>query len=292
MTVFEKVTVTPNRIESLYRYFMQNEKKGVTRDAYVAATSPSILQRRENAGSSMAGSVFDEAVTMAILEETQPNKTYQLTPQLLNKSISLHGYLEQSLLVPQWANQRGQERFPQASAWFLIRDCRQPVSFSATPRELPERVFGENSRGETNNQRLQAFYYWARHMGFAWWLGGNKTGTVIMADPTEILRRHLSRLLILKRRVLLRDLMGELAQQLPIFEGGEVRDELEDQENIARKSLELSGTTSLALLRLEQDGVIALESLSDAPTMSFLISPRSRVVTHVTLQQERNADDL
>jgi hypothetical protein len=295
MSVIKNLVAVPNRIEAIYRRLLQVGERGEARETLLAYLNPPALQQKRATGdeenetsspkTTIGEEVLREAFLLGIVEEhtQQDANRLKLAEPLRRGDITLRDYLEEVLLVPERASMSGQASFPTVMSWFLMQDCSQPLDFSRMPAQDIRELFGGERFELTNNANTQDFYYWARYLGFAWWIEiKDKKG--VYPDPTNFLERQLRVLLADRGEVRLQDVMSSLARRYPIFEGGAIREEVEEliSPQHRRLSHELSTSTSLALRRLERKNIIRLMNVADAPKMTLLTWPQSSQASHIS----------
>ena len=295
MSVIIRVDVVPNRIEDIYLLLKQIGKRGETRETLLAYLNPPSLRadgeeitEPSTSDRTSGKAVLREAILLGIVEESkkdnQQEDVLHLAEPLQQKDMTLRSYLESMLLVPEHASSHGQVDFPTVMAWFLMQDSSQPLNFTMMPAKEIRDMFGEERFGLTNTARTQNFYYWARYLGFCSWIA-SKDGTSVLVNPAEFLERHLPALLNNRGEVLLREVMAALAQQYLFFDGGTLRNEVEDliPDRHQLQPNELAPSTSLALRQLERKGVIRLTNAADAAKMTLLSWPQATQVSHIAL---------
>jgi hypothetical protein len=128
--------------------------------------------------------------------------------------------------------------------------------------------------GLTNSNPFNMLAHWACYLGFAW-THQRRGREVFMPDPTAYVRHHLPDLFKGERgvRVPLKDAMARLAERCPVFEGGILRDRVERELAGGvrqREANQLSSTTALAWLRLEEEGYVKLSPGADDPNLRLL----------------------
>jgi hypothetical protein len=199
---------------------------------------------------------------------------------------SFRSRLEGILFDPVTAGETGQLQFARALAWFLSQDPEHPFDFDQNASERIEEQCGPevNSFELTNASRAQNFFYWARYLGYAWYVGIVNNPAIIVPDPTAALERHLPRLLGNGRTLPLSDLIDAWREPCSVLEGGAVRTAVEEllPVTLQRPGGMLSRSTSLALQRLDRRGVIRLERQPDAPLVTLAIWPDPVPFSHIT----------
>ena len=134
----------------------------------------------------------------------------------------------------------------------------------------------------TNTSSWQQFIYWCEYLGFV-----NKISisgeTFISPDPTTAVKEELK--VNFKKNITLtiKDFLIKLSANLPVLEYGYVRDKIEPmlRDGLVLPIDTLSYSTSLAILRLEQQNIIALESKSDADIITLQDGINNRRISHI-----------
>jgi hypothetical protein len=293
MSVITDLTATPARVDTVYRYLA--ERRDESRDDLILLLSPRALRRQSAEGDASDRSAREVFSACRALGVMQPIDGDDGRVQLGNALRDGRGarpllpYLETVLLQPEAAESHGQGAFPLALAWFLAQDPTQPLRLENVRRLLEDQQ-GDVARSYnlTNPQVFQNLVYWARYLGFAWRLGLEKSEEVV-PDPTEAIRRHLSKVVPTGDRVPLHLALQRLAQHLPVLEGGAARSIVDERMAGAYRRAPdyLSRSTSLALTRLDDRKAVILESLSDAPITLLDTLPTVRAVTHIRRLENR-----
>lgn len=272
MSVISRVAATPNRLEIIIRVLARCGD--LTQDDLLSLLSPSSLagDDAEDGPGATATNALAEAKRLGIVvEERAASGGTVLTlaePFRGRTPPSLLSYLEPILLDPATAAQFDQEDVPKALAWLLSQDPRAPIDLSSN--------LGPQTDGILSSTGLaQQFAYWARFLGYAWHFAGQQKSWLV-PDPTGALGRHLPALLSGAGEVRLDTLPATWATVCPVLEGGPLR----PFDAFARR---FSRATSLALLRLEQQGTVRLIRLADAPPALLALEETTQTYTHVAL---------
>jgi hypothetical protein len=109
--------------------------------------------------------------------------------------------------------------------------------------------------------------------------GGERT--VIVADPTTLLRRHLGEFMPAGRDVQVDEWAEELARRFVVFDGGSVRAEVRSARRAAPTDREFSPSLELALRRLRDEGVLTWRPETDTPSY-FLTLGATEPVAYLT----------
>jgi hypothetical protein len=202
-------------------------------------------------------------------------------------------WLHERLVVPSRAQAVGQENFPRALAWFLGQDPARPVAAggpdpAARPRVRINDQFGDDVGAFelTMDARVQNFAYWARYLGYAWFL--ELDSRAFVPDPTKAIHRMISRRFQPGESLTIEEFLGSIAEECPVLEGGRARSDVESmlpEERRPRINRDgLSRSTSLALNGLEEDGRLELRNVSDSRSVVLNLLGGSRPVSHVIVR--------
>jgi len=295
MSVVTSLTAVPNRMVIVWKYLMVTEKTGINESELARLLRPTSLQRRqgdsdEDRSATMVNEVLSEMQALGIVKRDKGGK-------ITLKSIISDGdngkfleYVEKRLLDPEIADKHGQGRFPGALVWFLVQDPTYPLKWSQNYIEQIEADCGANTSAFdlTDVARFQQFAYWARYLGFAWRLELPDIN-VVFPDPTAAIVRHLPLVVAGQSQRPIQDVMNELANRLPVLEGGSARLAVESNLSPEKRRPEgqLSRSTSIALERLEVSGRLYMERIADAPAINLDTISGLRPVSHLTWQEIR-----
>ena len=293
MSVISTGEPTPNRIEIVARAVATRGEAGIPADELRRRISPAPLQRggqtqhERDAESQLVARVLSEALALGLVWRDAQDRYYPGDGLPAEGADSFRAHLAAILLDPGRAERAGQEHVPRALAWFLEQDPTRPVRF--TGDDVPERIkreYGEDvdSFGLTNeNPRWHQFTYWACYLGYAWRLSYSPTSEFVVADPTEALERILAPLLHERGELPIRDARAAWATASPVLDGGAVRSELYElrTKRPPDDRTPLSASTSLALRRLEERGLMRLHEASNAPTLLLTLGGRTQPVSHL-----------
>jgi len=170
-----------------------------------------------------------------------------------------------------WSNESAND-FYRALSWMLIQN---PFSFCDFSYDTCDRLYKEQqsikdeSREIIQGQvRLRGFLPYARFLGFfsGTSVGGTKSFDFI--DPTKAIQQDLDLVIKPDEEIELEEFLQKLSTELPVFDGGKYRIQVEkilDKKFFTPlESRTVSPSLSLALKRLEQIGVVRLISRGDA----------------------------
>lgn len=170
-----------------------------------------------------------------------------------------------------WSNESAND-FYRALSWMLIQN---PFSFCDFSYDTCDRLYKEQQSIKDESKeiiqgqvRLRGFLPYARFSGFfsGTSVGGSKSFDFI--DPTNAIQQDLDLIIKPDEEMELEDFLQKLSSELPVFDGGKYRIQVEQildkKFYIPLESRTISSSLSLALKRLEQLGVIRLISKGDA----------------------------
>ncbi|WP_321960085.1 protein DpdG [Paraburkholderia sp. J7] len=284
MTVLTNFPAIPNRIAIACEYLQDAGASGISREQFDSQLSPwpPGNDEEERTGTSMAREVLRELEALGLAVEAPSG--IGLAGELPLTPMSYGDWLE--WLIP-WATERlsdlgkadlcRQSGVPLAFAWLLSQDSRRPIRSAGAHVELLQQQFGNvdalgfNMR---NDQLFQNLIYWARYLGYAETIGlrtspnsgGSNSANYVIPDPTRAIRRVLPQIFSATNEMQISTFVERLADLLPVLEEGGARFELERRFTGALRRAEqhFSIATSLALTRLENEGILQLVSESDA----------------------------
>jgi hypothetical protein len=294
MSVITSFTCTPTRLLILVRLLAGTSSHSLDRSDILEALAPRSL-RPGDPETTTVDEIIGEAEKLGIIRLADGR--CELLKEVPTRPSRFREWLHRTLTDPKAAHQHGQGEFGRALAWFLMQDPSEAlpsrsVDTSDSPAARIGRDFGiqraETPFELTNNARFQNFAYWARYLGYAWFLDV-EARTLYVPDPTEAMKGELAKADdLLKRQVGVREFAGRLGELCPVLETGEVRVEVEDLlPPDKRRSLERAGfskSTSVALLNLEKTGFLSLASLADSPAVVLESLSGHRPISHVTVR--------
>lgn len=289
MSVISTLAATPSRAEIVYRFLRHSGGTGVAPDVLLKTlSSPGLTDGGGRSG--IAADVVRECKRLGIIT-VEADGCYRLCPALCHANdTGFLLWLEAILLDPTKAEAADQASFPYALAWLLEQDPAEPFEFGDNISDLITSQCGSevDAFGLTNRARSQNFVYWAQYLGYAWRLGVENFEAV-MPDPTRAIERHLPQLLGGSKELLISELLHAWGTRSPVLDGGTARKEIVEmcQGTAHRDSMLLSRSSSIALLRLEERGVIKLERRADALTHTLNTKPNLRPISHLVWQEGR-----
>jgi hypothetical protein len=165
--------------------------------------------------------------------------------------------------------------FTHAVCWMLAQDPFHLTTGSYVEHinHLESGQFSEEPWAFRNDTRWAGFLDWAPLLGFGWNAHVPKAKTFII-DPTEAVDDALPWVFDDRHELSQSDFFHALADALPVVDGGAYRSKVEARlaGNTWRPTgrHEVSPSLSLSLFRLQEAGVLMLESRSDAPYRTLL----------------------
>ena len=281
MSVVTTMVAVPNRIETVVDVLRRGDvADGTLRDLL----SPRALSSQEN----VPAGVIAEARRLKLIA-TGPDGEWSITDTVTPGSTT-HELISRILLDPELAADAEQQRVAAAAAWFLTWDTRAPLRIGDNWRTLVEADCpgADNAFDLTNLDRCRQFAYWAVYLGLGWRLGSgtNDSGEFLVPDPTDAVESALRTTMSAGDELPIGEVMERLATTCPVLETGSAREDVERQLTAERQRPvgELSRSTSFALRRLEERGVIAMPApQADARVILLTLWPEPRRVSHLSL---------
>jgi hypothetical protein len=281
MSVMNQDYAVPGRVLGVYRT-VRAYSGPLTRDELSLLMAPRSLEHRGTSGREaeeadeeeggvgrdMVAATAEECQKMGLLTPPRGGDKLGVPASHAVDDEELPGLLTRLLLDPAGPN----TDLGLSLAWFLAQDpASGPTSWDSAEGLLREQMGQGEMRaatGLTNPNPYRMLEYWACYLGFARSYA-RRGKRVVSADPTAYLRRSLPALFDRKpgRPRSLAGVMNKLKDDCPVLEGGTHRRQTEKAltgKFPARPENQLSGTTSLAWLRLEEEGLVRLTRDADA----------------------------
>jgi hypothetical protein len=318
MSVITNWPAVPNRLYLLLKQLASQPKgKGITRENLAGLMNPPSLTRGKK--TNILSEVLSEAMRLNLVVEELAKETGEKRLQLASDVQNLNelGFIrlmEQRLLQEPRDPSLNRGRFPEALTWFLMQDPLKPLMWDKNFRFIVETDMGEQSESFelTNKAGFQNLLYWARFLGYAVKLGFTvtelnedvdvdedelqtadqdvaKATAYVLPDPTVAISRHLPAIFGEKSQLSVDGFIEAWAPFLPVLEGGAIYEALERQvrPELARQAQTFSRTSSLALRRLAQRGVINLQTFSDANMYLLDYGRETSRVSHIAYFVEK-----
>lgn len=290
MSVITTVEAVPSRLRLIFEHFYEKNQVETTERLENLLSPPALRHGGDEGEGGGAATIFNnalrEAYALGIVEESEGKVKFAAAPLAKGKKDIdevFIDWIEPRLLEPNLSIEFRQENFAPALAWLLMQSPLQPLPFSETPVGIIHRQLGqgvEESLGLTNKERFQNLAYWARYLGYCSLINGR----AVIADPTGALTRWLPRLLTKGSEVSIDNLIRDLALKVPVFDGGGVRQRIEEMSSDRPEVRRISQSTALALKRLEERGLVVLKDLSDAQNRIMDLGDRTQRVSHILLK--------
>jgi hypothetical protein len=284
MSVIQRMEATPNRVRMLVSV-LADRPSGETEERLRGFCSPDTLHRDVKDPVAIFRVSLAAARELGLVE--QDDEKFRVRPGVLSRKGSLEDdvflAIERSLMAPEAEPDRGQGDFSRAVAWFLMQPVRRPLQLGVNYKPLIGQQLAlpeEMAFDLLNRDRFNSFHYWCRYLGYAQLISDKD----LVPDPTVALRRLLPEAMGSDRESAILPLLGRLARLTPVFESGRIRRELEvdAKPGFQREPQQLSQSTSFALFRLEQEGLVKLEARSDAQALILdLGADAPRRISHI-----------
>jgi hypothetical protein len=300
MSIISTFPAVPSRLFSLYAALAESDDGELRQQVEAWATPPSLATRggsdEDDGASALFTSALQEAKKLGLVEECDgrlriPSTARGPSGNRPRTEAFFRTYISDTLFDRERAAQADHSSFMIATSWFLSKNPLQPLNFSDAPQEMLKADLGDEWQKTqlTNRSCYHNFLYWARYLGFATFVGYGGVRRVF-PDPTVAIAGKVP---LIFGDVLVLDIESFLSQLggiLPVFEGGTVRSEVDALRASGKQNEEhLSISTSLALHRLADRGVITLESIADARTRICDLGIESVRVSQIRLGRAANA---
>lgn len=187
-----------------------------------------------------------------------------------------------------WSDEENRSAdFTRAVCWMLAQDVHQFVasSYSQVEPKALEQAKSAKVTFFQNDTRWSGFVSWAHFLGFGRSDSGKAPGGFVI-DPTPAIVGVVENLVPKKQVVAINDFIAGLSDSLPVLDGGDYRQEVE--ENLlaekwkAPAATDASSSLSRALLRLQSQGTVRFEKRSDSDAQLRLVGRGGRLVQRVT----------
>lgn len=285
MSVMKDPYLAPSRVKGVVRFLQQAKGQSEKRETLEVLLSPTNLISKgddKKVSRNMIQATVRECIKMGLLTENEEGSEVKLS-QSLNLDESLLSYVLAQLLL-NTPNYTENHDLAKVIAWFLAQDFfTAPGTWPAVEKRLREQIGAELL--ELNDARYGQFRDWSCYLGFGW-LNSLSGDQILVPDPTAYLRLSLARIFedLENQQVLMGDFINRLGKNCPVLEAGLFREDLEAQLG-GRDPNYVSSTTSIALRRLQDEGLIKLEKLSDTTVWILQDGDKSRI-SHITYLNE------
>jgi hypothetical protein len=319
MSLLNQIYATPSRVKGVVQLFTHLGGQRLKRSTVEDLLSPSSLSPNRTGERLMITAVLDECINLGLVVESvdrggetellidgdggdQKTERRQKRDLYLGLDMELRDLLTSpdavlhhlpALILERILQPDADQDLPCALAWYLTQDVLgAPGTWKTFGDSLVEQGLRDVMR--FNDNKYQMLSYWAPYLGFAntYALVGqgalDDRGGVeerMAPDPTQGLRRLLAVILPSDgRQMRLVECMEAVAARCPLFEGGNIRKEMESYSP-PRPPRHLSSTTSHALLRLVDEKAITLELRSDADGLILVEGKNSRAFSEIGRSQ-------
>jgi hypothetical protein len=298
MSVTKVVYATPSRVVGVCKYLLNTKSNREDRERLCQILSPENLLERTRKKSKKSESYSEEEETKEVSREMVKDVIRQcINMKLLledgsdiaiNPKINLtHEKQLPSVICNLFFSLEnpGNHDFALALAWYLAQDFyNAPGNWTDSEQKLKEQVGADLL--EFNRERYAQFEYWSCYLGFSWrnnLLVATKNTKILIPDPTAYLRQNLNNLFDNQsdRQIPIGEFINRLGKYCPVFETGKFREEIEQQIGL-REPNYLSSVTSIALRRLEDEGLLKLERLSDTSILVLMDGSEDSRISHIT----------
>jgi hypothetical protein len=278
-----------SRVRAVYRYLVRAKDNSEAREQLERRLSPESLLRggdEDSTSRAMIRGTVGECLKMKLIAPAGDDVI--LSPELpeevrrpIEGDPSLPVLLARLMITTE---NDANANLCSILAWYLAQDAYAAPGNWLEMDEAIQRQGAAAHLTEMNNARYSQFEDWVCYLGFAWRhaLGEKK---VLTPDPTAYLRRSLTGLFEGSRgqAMPLGDFITKLGAACPVFETGEFRNRVEALLGPRESEAHLSSTTSLALLRLKEEGLIELSVRGDARLFVLPDGDQVQTCSHLTL---------
>ncbi len=227
-------------------------------------------------------------------EEVKVSDEYRSSIRKLNASVSSISDVARQIVLSSennknfWGDEENRSAdFSRAACWILAQDVHAfvPTSYTQVEQKALEQAGSPEVSLFQNDTRWSGFVSWATFLGLGRSDSGKASGG-FLADPTPWICGPIMTLLPPKNDVPIREFLDELAEAIPILDGGrfrvEVESKLRPEKWKAPASEAVSTSLSRALLRLQASGILRFDNRSDSESRVNLIGRAGRTVQPVT----------
>ena len=271
MSILKSVEAVPTRMRDIFNFVAsspQLSNKENLRSLFMPENSRS-------GGTLVLDVPLRECLKLGLLEEDGDIRVSKFAMQMKeNDFVSL---VYEVLFNMESAKKLEQVEFLHSLAWLMTFDPGEPVNFSHEIAGKLDKSLG-NKVGLTDlaggKETYANLLYWAVFLGFGEFYGASSEGRssrLFMVNPTSIVRSKIKTIFGGNDRLSISDFIGLVGNIIPVLDRGEAREEIERNldNNYRIPEHYISKALSLAMKQLEFDGIIGLEKLSDAESMSL-----------------------
>ena len=247
---------------------LQRARKPLTRAELLARIAPEGIAHEDG---KMARQTLNRWLELGLFAEvdeavrlTQPLETSAGDEAALLAAVRLAARrraLSEDNNADLWAHVQAKAAdFTRSLAWLLAQDVYR-FSFGDIETLEATQIADTESRLMRNNTRQNGLKYWGHFLGFVREPGGGQI------DPTCAIRESLSRCIADGEGMPASGFIRNLAEELPVLDGGRWRVAVEDRLNRQALSAlaegQLSTSLSRALRNLSMQGILAFENRAD-----------------------------
>jgi hypothetical protein len=174
--------------------------------------------------------------------------------------------------------------FTRILCWLLLQDpARPPLEWTGPEDRNVQQMQGQYDGRDlvSNNNRWVNFRRWSQFLGFS--RDNGKNG--LIPDPTTAVQDAVAELDAGASELPVVELLGRLAEALPVIDGGAYRREVLTHVGLEETPDVASASLSLALLRLQDAGVIGFERRADYRGGSLVVG--TQPYTHAVMRPSK-----
>ena len=300
MSVLTRWEALPNRIFITLEYINSFGEKGVKRQDLKRQLQVNVRPPTHTEGGVVLEDIHYDAVVKANLTEIENmgfisknqdesivlNKEYfnEKSPKNLNEIV--YPLLLKKLTDSKESKKFGQDELPDNIAFLLCMDPFKPLNWKGNEynneksNQLKEK--NEHLKKDLNDDRVKNLVLWANFLGFSTMIEKD----YFIPDPTVALEMKLPLIFGQSKNLPVVDFIGNLGEQIPVMEGGNVHKGLQSnmKEGYVLGENQFAKSTSLALKRLEGRGKIKFNKKSDGTTGTIDLGRGNKeLITHIEI---------
>lgn len=277
MSIISNITAAPNRVEMLINYLKSTNKQYTKLDLDVLFSPPSGKQNEEAKGSTFK-EVYSVVESLGLINIVDDFVKLDLS----NKKLSTFEIIKSAIFKKDFIES---DNIVFAISWLQTQNSIKDLNWSDDIRNIVNRDLN-NQYDELDlkgNLRWQHFGYWCIYLGFATQVYiGEKN--YICPDPTKAISNELKIVFQENKELTINEFLVSLSNILPVLEQGYIRRKINEsiREGLQLPENNLSTATSLALLRLEDRGIIKLIHKADADSLTIQNGDKNNIISHIS----------
>jgi hypothetical protein len=287
MSVISVLTAMPNRISIAYDFLSSHPDSTFKKVELINLLSPissSVNEEGEDKGKKIADGVMSEMIRLELINVDENGMI-----KVPKYSSSLRDELYKKLFDPnKYEIVYKQGDLVDGATWLLCQDPFTPIQKSAKHAELLREQLPEGDElinSYRGDSRFQNLAYWTRYLGLSEWtsLGGID---YIIPDPSKVILNYLPQIFSKKKDLHVDIFLQKLRELCPLFEGGSIRDKIENRILKKRDPSHFSRSTSLSLQKLSMNKILNLNQESDAKSWILDLGSDQKSISRISFRLE------